>query len=95
MENNGYQNICMTCMNKYVGIQTNDGMQHDGFIAHVDNEYVTLAIPSSEMINGTPMQQQAFRQFGYYPGFYPRRRFFHRRLPLAAITGLFLLPFFI
>jgi len=82
-------------MNKYVGIQTNDGMLHDGFIAHVDDEYVTLAIPSSEMINGMPVQQQTFRQFGYHPGFYPRRRFFQRRLPLAAITGLFLLPFFI
>jgi len=95
METNGYQNICMKCMNQYVGIQTNDGMQHDGFIAHVDDEYVTLAIPSSEMIHGMPMQQQAYRQFGFFPGFFPRRRFFQRRFPLAALTGLFLLPFFI
>ncbi|GIP15008.1 hypothetical protein J40TS1_06500 [Paenibacillus montaniterrae] len=95
MDRNGYQNICLTCMNKYVGIQTNDGMAHDGFIAHVDNDYVTLAIPSNEMMNGAPVQQQGYRQFGYHPGFFPRRRFFHRRIPLGSIAALFLLPFFI
>ncbi|MCM3632848.1 MULTISPECIES: phosphatidylinositol kinase [Paenibacillus] len=95
METSSYRDICMSCMHKYVGIQTSDGMTQDGFIAHVDNEYVTLAIPSNEMIGGMPMQQQGYRQFGYYPGFYPRRRFYQRRFPLAALTGLFLLPFFL
>lgn len=82
-------------MNKYVGIHTSDGMAHDGFIAHVDNDYVTLAVPTNEMINGMHSQQAAYRQFGYHPGFFPRRRFYQRRVPLAAITGLFLLPFFL
>ncbi len=95
MDNNAYQQISLNCMNKYVGIQTSDGMAHDGFIAHVDNNYVTLAIPTNEMINGMHSQQAAHRQFGYHPGFFPRRRFYQRRVPLAAITGLFLLPFFL
>ncbi len=91
MEN--YQQICQSCMNKYVGIQTTDGVMHDGFIAHVDNEYVTLAIPTTEMMNrfsGMP-SDAGFRQFGY--GF-PRRRFMQRRIPYPLIASLFLLPFF-
>ncbi|MFC6332165.1 phosphatidylinositol kinase [Paenibacillus septentrionalis] len=95
MEKQSFHEICMTCMHKYVGVQTNDGMAHDGFIAHVDNDFVTLAIPTNEMITGMPVQQQTYRQFGFYPGFYPRRRFGYRRIPLGAITALFLLPFFI
>lgn len=87
---NGYHDICMTCMNKYVAVQTKDGMTHDGFIAHVDNDYVTLAIPTSEMMTGSNQ-----RQFGFHPGFFPRRRFLARRIPLFGITSLFLLPFFI
>lgn len=87
---NEYHNICMTCMNKYVAVQTNDGLSHDGFVAHVDNDHVILAIPTEEMMTGSHS-----RQFGFYPGFYPRRRFVPRRIPLAAITALYLLPFFI
>lgn len=95
METNGYEQICWSCMNKYVGVQTADGRSHDGFIAHVDKDYVTLAIPTNEMMTGSHAQGTGYRQFGYYPGFYPRRRFLMNRIPLAAITGLFLLPFFL
>jgi len=95
MEMNGYEQIGMSCMNKYVGVQTLDGQTHDGFIAHVDQDYITLAIPTNEMLSGSHPHMTAYRQFGYYPGFYPRRRFIRNRIPLAAITGLFLLPFFI
>lgn len=94
MNMNGYEQIGWSCMNKYVGIQTADGMTHDGFIAHVDQDFITLAIPTNEMLHGAPTQA-GMRQFGYYPGFYPRRRFYRNRIPLAGITGLFLLPFFI
>lgn len=93
-----YQQISWNCMNKYVGIVTSDGQTHDGFIAHVDENYVTLAVPSNEMIqqmNGQPAQRSTYRQFGFYPGFYPRRRFYPRRIPFYGITSLFLLPFFI
>ncbi|CAH1058795.1 phosphatidylinositol kinase [Paenibacillus pseudetheri] len=90
-----YQQISWTCMNKYVGITTTDGQSHDGFIAHVDQDYVTLAIPTNEMVHGMPAQNSTYRQFGFHPGFFPRRRFIHRRIPFGAIAALFLLPFFI
>lgn len=93
-----YHQVAMSCMNKYVGITTSDGQSHDGFIAHVDQDYITLAIPSNEMIghmNGMPANASTYRQFGFFPGFFPRRRFFRQRVPLRFITGLFLLPFFI
>lgn len=97
MDGNDYQQICWNCMNKYVGIQTKDGHAYDGFIAHVDRDHVTLAIPTDEMVDrmtGLPMHE-AYRQFGYHPGFFPRRRFFQRRVPFSSVGGLFLLPFFL
>ncbi|WP_083858744.1 phosphatidylinositol kinase [Paenibacillus sp. OSY-SE] len=98
MDPNYYQHVSWSCMNKYVGIRTNDGHSHDGFIAHVDQNYVTLAIPTDEMIerlDGLPAQESTYRQFGFHPGFFPRRRFFHHRIPFFGIRDLFLLPFFI
>ncbi|MBW4083509.1 phosphatidylinositol kinase [Paenibacillus sp. S150] len=95
MEANNYQQVAWSCMNKYVGVTTTDGQSHDGFIAHVDQDFVTLALPTNEMIQGMPAQNSVYRQFGYYPGFYPRRRFYPRRIPLGAITALYLLPFFL
>ncbi|HIW31232.1 MAG TPA: phosphatidylinositol kinase [Candidatus Paenibacillus intestinavium] len=97
MDSNGYEEICWSCMNKYVGIQTADGHSYDGFIAHVDQDYVTLAIPTNEMadrMNGFQEYESSYRQFGFHPGFFPRRRFFQRRIPLSTIGALFLLPFF-
>ncbi|AJS57975.1 hypothetical protein [Paenibacillus sp. IHBB 10380] len=98
MDTNYYQQVSWNSMNKYVGIITTDGHSHDGFIAHVDQNCVTLAVPTNEMIdrlNGMPTQESAYRQFGFHPGFFPRRRFFHRRIPFLGIRDLFLLPFFI
>lgn len=104
METN-YQDICSKHMNKYIGVVTTDGQTHDGFIAHVDQNYVTLAIPSNEMINQPNKMRrgQGSRAFGYspgfypgfYPGFFPRRRFYPYRIPFYGISSLFLLPFFI
>lgn len=98
MDTKFQQQVCWNCMNKYVGITTTDGQSFDGFIAHVDQNYVTLAIPSNEMVdrmNGMPVEESTYRQFGFHPGFFPRRRFFHRRFPFFGIRDLFLLPFFI
>ncbi|MCG7408670.1 phosphatidylinositol kinase [Paenibacillus sp. ACRRX] len=98
MDPNYYQQVCWQCMNKYVGITTSDGHSHDGFIAHIDQDYVTLAIPTDQMMdqmNGMPARPSTYRQFGFHPGFFPRRRFIQRRIPFPFITGLFLLPFFI
>ncbi|CAH1055943.1 phosphatidylinositol kinase [Paenibacillus pseudetheri] len=95
---NLHQQVSWNCMNKYVGITTTDGQSFDGFIAHVDQNYVTLAVPSNEMVerlNGMPTHESAYRQFGFRPGFFPRRRFFPRRIPFFAISDIFLLPFFI
>ncbi|MGZ9584876.1 phosphatidylinositol kinase [Paenibacillus marinisediminis] len=94
MDPNYLRDACMTCMNKYVGIRTNDGHSHDGFIAHVDQDGVTLAVPTDEMMSGMPAQPSTYRQFGFHPGFFPRRRFFFRRFPFPFISDLFLLPFF-
>ncbi|WP_193726751.1 phosphatidylinositol kinase [Paenibacillus guangzhouensis] len=93
--NTNYQQICWSCMNKYVGITTTDGHSYDGFITHVDDEYVTLAIPTNEMMSGMPANARTYRQFGFFPGFFPRRRFFQRRIPFFLFSDLFLLPFFI
>ncbi|WP_410511434.1 phosphatidylinositol kinase [Paenibacillus sp. BR2-3] len=98
MNTNYYQQVSWSCMNKYVGVITTDGQSYDGFIAHVDQDYVTLAIPTNEMVdrlNGMPAQESTYRQFGFHPGFFPRRRFFHRRIPFFGIRDLFLLSFFI
>lgn len=98
MENHDFHQICMSCMNKYVGIKTSDGKMYDGFIAHVDKDYVTLAVPTNEMMDrmyGMPANMATYRQFGFFPGFFPRRRFVPFRFPLAGIASLFLLPFFI
>ncbi|MBY9081024.1 phosphatidylinositol kinase [Paenibacillus sp. HN-1] len=97
METN-YQQISWTCMNKYVGITTSDGASYDGFIAHVDPDFVTLAVPTTEMMDqmsGMSSQKSTYRQFGFHPGFFPRRRFIRTRIPFGSITTLFLLPFFI
>lgn len=98
MDTTFQQQVCWNSMNKYVGIVTTDGQSFDGFIAHVDQNYVTLAIPSHEMVerlSGMPTQESSYRQFGFFPGFFPRRRFFQRRIPFFGIRDLFLLPFFI
>ncbi|WP_152392802.1 phosphatidylinositol kinase [Paenibacillus guangzhouensis] len=90
-----YKQLCWRCMNQYVGIKTTDGHTHDGFIAHVDHDYVTLAVPVDDMMTGMPVNARTYRQFGFHSGFFPRRRFFERRIPFFLISDLFLLPFFI
>lgn len=95
MSSDFYREASWNNMNKYVGILTNDGKSHAGFIARIEDDHLVLAIPSSEMLNAMPNHAGESRQFGYHPGFFPRHRFFHRRIPFPLITSLFLLPFFI
>lgn len=98
MDPNYVHHLCLTCMNKYVGVQTNDGQTYDGFIAHVDQTHITLAVPTDEMVHGMsgmPAHESTYRQFGFFPGFFPRRRFFFHRIPFFGLRNLFLLPFFI
>lgn len=84
---------CEQNMHRYVLAQTHDGWCCDGFIEHVDNETVSLAVPygSNEWDN------RAFLPYGgpLYPyPYFPRRRFYRRTFPLAALLALSLLPFF-
>lgn len=98
MDQNYLRQLCWCCMNKYVGIKTNDGKSYDGFIAEVDQDHVILAVPTDEMMEqmqGQSAERVSYRQFGFQPGFFPRRRFFRRRIPFSTIAALFLLPFFI
>lgn len=71
MDANNYQQVAWSCMNKYVGVTTTDGQSHDGFIAHVDQDFVTLAIPTNEMFQGMPAQNSTYRQFGFHQAFSP------------------------
>lgn len=93
-----YKQLCWRLLNQYVGVKTSDGHTYDGFIAHVDDDHVTLAVPSDEMIegmHGMRAHESTYRQFGFFPGFFPRRRFFFHRIPFSLFNALFLLPFFI
>ncbi|TLS50335.1 hypothetical protein FE782_20110 [Paenibacillus antri] len=70
--------ICKQHMHKYVLIHTTDGMQYDGIVESMDDEYVYLAVPvgSTELM---PPQARALPgYYGYgpgygygYPGYYP------------------------
>jgi len=74
--------LCKQHMNKYVLIHTTDGMQYDGIIESIDEEYVYLAVPvgTSELM---PPQTRALLPgyygygaapyyYGYgYPAYYP------------------------
>ena len=75
---NAYHQIAMCCMNKYVGITTSDGQSHDGFIAHVDQDYITLAIP--HIRNGRNGHRcvyvQTIRAIRIPSGFFPAPSFY-------------------
>ncbi|MED4732404.1 hypothetical protein P9597_30775 [Aneurinibacillus migulanus] len=74
---------CRQYLHRYVRITTKDGNVYDGFIADVNPENVTLAIPTCEAEGADD------RQFGF-----GRRRFRRLALPLFLLSSLFLLPFF-
>ncbi|MCR2803186.1 hypothetical protein NQZ67_04750 [Paenibacillus sp. SCIV0701] len=78
-------------MHRYVMVQTSDGTLQDGFIEHVDDDMVYLAIPYC----AGEVDDRAFFPYGGfgYP-FFPRRRFYRRAFPLGALLALSLLPFY-
>ncbi|WP_240647355.1 hypothetical protein [Paenibacillus nanensis] len=85
---------CQKHMHRYVMVQTSDGGMQDGFVEHVDDEYVYLAIPVCPG-EGDDRAFFPYGGFGYGYPFFPRRRFIRRRFPLAGLFALSLLPFFI
>ncbi|CAH1214153.1 hypothetical protein PAECIP111893_03782 [Paenibacillus plantiphilus] len=85
---------------RYVLVQTRDGWCCDGFIEHIDDETLCIAIPHCGP-NYDPRGFVPFTPFNpffpapFFPGpFFPRRRFIRQTFPIAALLGLSLLPFF-
>ncbi|MFD1952628.1 hypothetical protein ACFSL6_04010 [Paenibacillus thailandensis] len=81
---------------RYVLVRLHSGLCIDGFIEHIDDQVVSLAVPYGPSGDG-----RAFVPFypGFYPAFfpypfYPRRRFYRQIIPLAGLLALSLLPFF-
>lgn len=98
--------FCKKHMYRYALARTKDGWCCDGFIEHIDKDFVYMAVPA-------PMQgQRGF--YPFYPGYgpfygpfygqfgaplypypyFPRRRFVRQVFPLAALLALSLLPFY-
>ncbi|MBW7473715.1 hypothetical protein K0T92_03025 [Paenibacillus oenotherae] len=100
MEKYEVKKWCKDQMHRYVLVQTRDGWCCDGFIEHIDDDMLCIAIPHC----GPGYDPRAFVPFTpftpFFPGpffpapFFPRRRFIRQTFPLAALLGLTLLPFF-
>ncbi|MFB9325485.1 hypothetical protein ACFFSY_06070 [Paenibacillus aurantiacus] len=94
MEMHEMKHFCKSHMHRYVLVHTKDGFCVDGFVEHIDDEVVCIAV-----IHGGGMDPRAFLPgFGFPPlypyPFFPRRRFYRQVFPLAALLGLSLLPFY-
>ncbi|MBW7455208.1 hypothetical protein K0U00_14375 [Paenibacillus sepulcri] len=96
MEKHEMKKWCKDHKYRYVLAHTKDGWCCDGFVEHIDDEMVYLAVPHCD-------NQYDPRGFFPYPPlypplypypYYPRRRFYRQAFPLAALLGLSLLPFF-
>ncbi|MFC5651751.1 hypothetical protein ACFPYJ_22060 [Paenibacillus solisilvae] len=82
---------CKDHMHRYVLLQTHDGYCADGFVEHIDDEMVCIAVPHCG-----PHWDRAFLPYPpIYPyPYFPRRRFVRQAFPLTALRGLSLLPFY-
>ncbi|TYP78015.1 hypothetical protein [Paenibacillus methanolicus] len=94
MEMPEIKHFCKSHMHRYVLVHTKDGFCCDGFVEHIDDEVVCIAV-----IHGGGMDPRAFLPgFGYPPlypyPYFPRRRFYRQVFPLAALLGLSLLPYY-
>lgn len=94
MEIHEIKHFCKSHLHRYVLVHTKDGFCCDGFVEHIDDEVVCIAV-----IHGGGMDPRAFLPgFGFPPlypyPYFPRRRFYRQVFPLAALLGLSLLPFY-
>lgn len=97
VEKHDMKKWCSDRMYRYVLVQTKDGWCCDGFIEHIDDEVLCIAIPHC----GPGYDPRGFVPFTpftpspFFPApFFPRRRFIRQTFPLAVLLGLTLLPFF-
>lgn len=87
---------CETNKHRYVLAHTHDGWCCDGFIEHMDDDGLSIAVPcgSNEWDNRALLP---YPPLGYpiypYPH-YPRGRFIRQVFPVAALAGVALLPYF-
>jgi|GEM_PF-551063 len=96
---------CKHHMHRYVLARTYNGWCIDGIVEHIDDQFLCLAVPCGVVM----VDPRGFIPFGgpfggpfgapigapFYPyPYYPRRRFIRQTLPLAALVGLSVLPFF-
>jgi hypothetical protein len=92
---------CKQHMHRYVLARTYNGWCVDGIIEHMDDQFICLAVPCGVVY----VDSRGFLPFGgpfggpigapFYPyPYYPRRRFIRQTLPLAALIGLSLLPYY-
>ncbi|MBM7565640.1 hypothetical protein [Paenibacillus sacheonensis] len=80
---------CHDHMHRYVLVQTHDGWCCDGFVEHIDDEVLCIAVPHCGGMD------RAFFPSPFYPyPYFPRRRFYRQVFPLGALLGLSLLPFY-
>lgn len=84
-------------MHRYVLAHTKDGWCCDGFVEHIDDEMVCIAVPCCP--GWDPRGFSPFTPIHPYPPLYPypyfpRRRFVRQAFPLAALLGLTLLSFY-
>jgi hypothetical protein len=92
---------CKQHMHRYVLARTYNGWCVDGIIEHMDDQFVCLAVPCGVVYVdsrgflpfGGPFGGPIGAPFHPYP-YYPRRRFIRQTLPLAALIGLSLLPYY-
>ena len=98
MEKHEMKSWCHDHMHRYVLAHTKDGLCCDGFVEHIDDDMVCIAVPHCE----GQWDPRAFLPYPHhfprpplypYP-YYPRRRFFRQVFPLAALFALTLLPFY-
>jgi hypothetical protein len=61
--------VCKKHMHKYVLIHTTDGMQYDGIVESVDDDYVFLAVPVGAAELAPPQARALTGYYGY--GGYP------------------------
>jgi hypothetical protein len=61
--------ICKQHMHKYVLIHTTDGMQYDGIVESMDDDYVYLAVPVGTQELMPPQVRALPGYYGYGPGY--------------------------